>query len=620
MKRLLISALISTLLCTGCNDNIDIESYSTSSKLLVSFEEVNTRVYLGDDYYFRWELDNRVSVFLGDTQNREYATEIADVIVSPISAVEEGESTNNDNGHNSYAIFPYRDNNEITYDSNGGCVIRSFIDAEQQYRADAPNLNSAIMVSTAKPSSKLFIFRNSCALIKVNIKTTEKYKEIAKINRIVVGSRYNDIAGPVIIDMNGDFTAHIDNNALSGTTTNTITLVNTASAGSIGVEYKSFYIAIPAEEYNAGEITIDIDCDDDKFDYTAVLTKGYALKRSEYIELSTTIDPDKKDTTVDKDEEDGGYDIKDDITLVNETIMSYTENLITQGFYDQDDLESMLPIPSGEYTVDGDFLVKGNNHTLKFTATDKSLFVMNTFTTLNSGYKDITPPTVTVNDLTITGELRCTTLGIYCHSWMPMYGNRADQSAFSTVWNNVKVLDNKIVSYTGSFGAAVIVYGKGVLNNCEVHGTTRSELENPPIAPNLFDMYSVNNSNTIINGGKFGNIATTEHTEMTINDGAVINSLHWYGINNARKRNMLTVNSAEIGTLYLSSTYFKRYPPRILITSEAKIDVINITVNTNTSRMAIEPGAQVGKVIVLGDEMTLEEFIDNYNIASSMTL
>ena len=66
--------------------------------------------------------------------------------------------------------------------------------------------------------------------------------------------------------------------------------------------------------------------------------------------------------------------------------------------------------------------------------------------------------------------------------------------------------------------------------------------------------------------------------------------------------------------------YFKGYPPRILITSEAKIDVINITVTTNTSRMAIEPGAQVSKVIVLGDEMTLEEFIDNYNIASSMTL
>lgn len=624
MRRLLTALIACALMGIGCQQEIAIEpphtntdTSNTSTGLIASFADESTRVYLGDDYYFRWELGNSVSVFLNDTQNREYVTEKADVIVSPITAVNGDSSAEATN--NKYAIFPYRADNEIEYSSGGSCVIRSYIDAVQQYRSDAINLNHALMVSKAAPFSNIFTFRNACALVKVNIKTTEKYANIAHINSIVVGSRYRNIAGPVTINMNDDFTAHIDNDSSrTGERTNTITLNNSAEAGTLNTEFKSFFIAIPAEEYQASDLTVRIDASDDRFDHVAVIKNAYSLKRSEYIELFTILDPDKKNSWVEDDEDDGDFNIKEDVTLVNKSIMTHAENLITQGFYGQDQIQTMLPIPSGDFTVDGEFLVQGNNHTINFTATGTADFVMNTFTTYQSGFKGVTPPTITVNDLTITGELRCTTLGIYCHNWMPMYNNKADQAAFSTVWNNVNVLNNKIVSYTGKFGSAVIVYGKAVLNNCQVYGTERSSLENPPIAPNIFDLFSVNNSNTIINGGKFGKIGTTEHTEMTINDGAEVETLMWGGINNARPKNMLTINRAHIGSLVLTNTNevvsFERYPPRIRISSEAVIDELNIAIKTNTSRMVIEHGAQIGKVIVLDKELTMEEFIERYNI------
>lgn len=625
MRGLLTTLIACALMGVGCQQEIDIDpphtnpyTSNTGTGLFASFADESTRVYLGDDYYFRWELGNSVSVFLNDTQNREYVTEKADVIISPLTAVDgEGsvEATNN-----KYAIFPYRPDNEIEYLSDGGCVIRSYIDAVQQYRSDAINLDHALMVSKAAPFSNIFTFRNSCALVKINIKTTEKYVDIAHINCIVVGSRYRNIAGPVVINMADDFTAHIDNNSSrAGERTNTITLSNSAEAGLLNTEFKSFFIAIPAEEYQAGDLTIQIDASDDRFDHVAVIKNAYSLRRSEYIELFTILDPDKKNSWVEDDEDDGDFNIKDDATLVNTSIMTHAENLVTQGFYGQDQIQTMLPIPSGDYTVDGEFLVQGNNHTINFTATGIADFVMNTFTTNKSGFKGVTPPTVTVNDLTITGELRCTTLGIYCHNWMPMYNNRADQAAFSTIWNNVNVLNNRIVSYTQKFGSAVIVYGKAVLNNCHIYGTERSSLENPPIAPNIYDMFSVNNSNTIINGGRFGKIGTTEHTEMTINHGAEVETLMWGGINNARPRNMLTINRAHIGSLVLTNTNevvsFERYPPRIRINSEAVIDVLDISIKTKTSRMVIEQGAQIGKVVVVGNEMTMEQFIERYNVA-----
>lgn len=626
MRRLLTTLIACALTGISCQQEIAIEpphtntdTSNTSTGLIASFADESTRVYLGNDYYFRWELGNSVSVFLNDTQNREYVTEKADVIVSPLTAVEGDSSAEATN--NKYAIFPYRAENEIEYSSGGGCVIHSYIDAVQQYRSDAINLNHALMVSKAAPFSNIFIFRNACALVKVNIKTTEKYADTAHINSIVVGSRYRNIAGPVVINMVDDFTAHIDNDSSrSGERTNTITLNNSAEAGTLNTEFKSFFIAIPAEEYQAGDLTIKIDASDDRFDHVAVIKNAYSLKRSEYIELFTILDPDKKNSWVEDDEDDGDFEIKEDVTLVNKAIMTHAENLITQGFYEQDQIETMLRIPSGDFTIDGEFLVQGNTHTINFTATDKADFVMNTFTTYQSGFKGVTPPTITVNDLTITGELRCTTLGIYCHNWMPMYNNKADQAAFSTIWNNVNVLNNKIVSYTQKFGSAVIVYGKAILNNCRVYGTERSSLENPPIAPNIFDMFSVNNSNTIINGGKFGKIGTTEHTEMTINDGAEVETLMWGGINNARPKNMLTINRAHIGSLVLTNTNevvsFERYPPRIRISSEAVIDELNIAIKTNTSRMVIEQGAKIGKVIVVGKKMTLEEFIERYDITT----
>lgn len=176
---------------------------------------------------------------------------------------------------------------------------------------------------------------------------------------------------------------------------------------------------------------------------------------------------------------------------------------------------------------------------------------------------------VTVNNLTFGGTMSALMLGHYQNS---TYNN------YNTELNNVNVIDAKVVSFSANVSPAVCVYGKATLNNCQITGTTLSELDTDPMWP-VYDLVCVNYSTTTINGGKIGSIYTWNQAALIIENSAEVEKIVVRGNMNTTKPewNITIKTGTTVGTIDLSA-----------ITDNQRV---NIT---------IESGATIGKIVANG--------------------
>lgn len=666
MKRFFLCIVAMAAMFVGCeNDPSGVKEALNEPEFSATFDAEDTRVYLGDDNYYRWEAGDQVSVFAFDDRNRLYEAEDSDVILTDLLFVSKPDAPTGSitpsewNRH--YAVFPYSTKNHLAFVNGAFYSVVAQLEAEQIHDASKPNLNYAIMTSTIPSMDKVFHFKNSCALIKVNVRTTADWNDEFYLNSIKVESKSNYLAGTVVVDAgNDDFTAKVveDNNA-----TKSITLSGCEEVGKMTPEYKTFIIAIPAGTYAADDLTLSFDCSRDAFDCSVTVPTGYEVARSKYMEFNVTLDLNF----------DGTFDWYEELTegtketivikspmKINKALIADIENLKWQGFPYQYDFDYIFEVPAREVTefvVNGHGLkhydpsasnVKGNKIT--FYTEDRGegefpVFVVNNFTTLSSGIAEATPAKVTVNNLVIAGKLRTTTMGIYVlgtsiavdkdtypnYSWPTgaLKGEHSDQTQFDTEWNEVTVVGNKIIPYLGKgadvpgktgLGTAVACYGKAVLNKCTVTGTVgaeeielREDLQGIP----LYDLAAVNGSRVTINGGEVGKIYGWAQSHFTFTGGANIDLIDWHGIYIKNYDNSITVEDATVGTINAigNSSYSANnaYASKIVIKANSTVDTLQFGAPfTNFSRVTIEEGATVNKVIVAGVEMTLADFKANY--------
>ena len=669
MKKLIFSVVALATMLVGCqNDPNGIQDVVNEPGFSATFDVEETRVYLGEDNFYRWEAGDKVSVFSFDPRNRMYEAEDSDVILTDLNFVSKPDSytgamlTEMDRH---YAVFPYNEYNHLAFVTGAYYTIGAKLAAVQEHDATKPGLDYAIMTSTIPTSDKVFHFKNSCALIKINVRTTEAWTNEFLLNTIKVESKNNYLAGTVIVEASlDDYTAKIYED---GTETKTITVSNCESVGKMTPEYKTFIVAIPAGTYEADDLTLSFDCSNDAFDCSLTVPTGYEVARSKYMEFNVTLDLnfdgtfDWYDVVEDAEEKKTTIMIKSPMKI-NKALIADVENLKWQGFPYQYDFDYIFEVPARdqqELVVNGHGLpsvagpdaanVTGNTITFYTEQTEDNEFptyVVNSFTTLSSGIKGVTPAKVTVNNLDIRGKLRATTMGIYVlgtsiavdkdlypnYSWPTgaVNGEYSDQTAFDTEWNKVTVIDNKIIPYLGKgadvpgktgLGVAVACYGKAVLNDCEVTGTVasddvalREDLQGIP----LYDMGAVNGAQVTINGGKVGTIYGWAQSDFTFTGGATIDRIDWHGIYISNYDNSITVEDATVGTVYAigNSSYSAKdaYASKIVIKANATVNTLQFgEAFTNFKRVTIEDGATVGKVIVNGVEMTLAEFKAAYN-------
>ena len=673
MKRFFLCIVAMAAMFVGCeNDPAGIKEAQNEPAFSATFDAEETRVYLGEDNYYRWEAGDKVSVFAFDDRNRLYEAEDSDVILTDLNFVSKPDaptgSATPSVWDRHYAVFPYSTANHLAFVNGAFYSVVAQLEAEQVHDASKAGLDYAIMTSTIPSMDKVFHFKNSCALIKVNVRTTAAWNDEFYLNSIKVDSKNNYLAGRVVVDAgNDDFTAKIYQD---GTETKSITLSGCEEVGKMTPEYKTFIIAIPAGTYAADDLTLSFDCSNDAFDCDVTVPTGYEVARSKYMEFNVTLDLNF----------DGTFDWYEELTegtketimikspmKINKALIADIENLKWQGFPYQYDFDYIFEVPAREVT---EFVVNGHGlphydpsasnvhgNRITFYTEDRGegefpVFVVNNFTTLSSGITEATPAKVTVNNLVIAGKLRTTTMGIYVlgtsiavdkdtypnYSWPTgaLKGEHSDQTQFDTEWNEVTVVGNKIIPYLGKgadvpgktgLGTAVACYGKAVLNKCTVTGTVgaeeielREDLQGIP----LYDLAAVNGSNVTINGGEIGKIYGWAQSDFTFTGGANIDRIDWHGIYIKNYDNSITVDDAIVGTINAigNSSYSANnaYASKIVIKANSTVDTLQFgEAFTNFSRVTIEEGATVGTVILEGQgtdgadlEMTLDEFKANY--------
>ena len=617
MKKILLATALVGLMCSACNEMNETPAVGgAGKKFTASFEESKPegRVYLGEDNYYRWNAGDEVSVFSGDYSHRKYKATTGDAVTTDLEYVSVvSESTTALPTYN-YAIFPYNASNNLE-----GGVLYSNIASEQAYNTN--NLNHAIMVSRVASSSSDFVFKNSCALVKVNVKIAEDFAHLHKVKSISLTSKSKKLSGPATINVAAsDYTAVVDEAA--ETAKSSVMLTGCEAAGTLEADtYKTFYLAIPAGEYVAGDLVISVitSSSSTSFNAKATLAKDHKVGRSQYIELSTTV---AKDYTWFEQEGENEVVIKENVTLTNKAIMADTENLLRQGFEGAETVETVFDVPDGDFTITGAELVNAgvavdgpNGPVITFETTDKHYYIINTLTTSTSGLKATATAdvnTITMSNLTITGELRTTTLGIYVdpRNWKP--ANTYDQSKFHTVLNKVNITDCKVIPFNSidkKIGAAVCVFGIAELNDCKLTGTTESDFVKeafPGVEFNgYYDMACTNTSHTYINGGEVGSIYGWEQSKFTFSNGAKIGKLYTIGVS-ASNLSSVVVNDATVDQLIMDPS--GSYNPQLTLNNGAVVNTLEFIGVTNWTKVTINEGATVGKVIVDGVEMTLEAF------------
>ena len=611
MKKLFYSLAIIAAI-TACNKDI-VESPSTGNgegkKFTAAFE--STKVYMGEDYYYRWQEGDLVSVFTG-AEHDQYKATTGDVTETELEFVSKTADLDAAVSE-SYAVYPY-DKAATVVDG----IVYTNLAAEQTYSENG--LGNAIMVS--KTTGSDFVFKNACALVKVNLTIAEDFTNLHAVKSIRVSSKSKPLSGAATIDVaGGDYTAKVSTQTLA--IENAVTLVGCQEAGMLQADKTlTFYLAIPAGTYEAGDLTVSVltDTESAPFNQAFNLTKSYTVNRSQYIEVTATIAKDYKWFTGTEEE----VIIKENVTLVDKAIMTYDANFILQGFYDQGLIETIFDVPDHDMTITGwDLVNEGyaqtaeNGPVITFKKAEAD-YIMNSFTTTNSGVKNLTPNKITVKALTITGELRTTTMGIWVNTQtaptLPAGYTSHDQSAFYTIFDNVNVVDCVIPMYTDKYGGALCAFGTANINNCIIKGTTPCSTVAESDYQNIYDLCITNNTTTTISGSKVGKILTWEHLALTINNKSVVDYINC-GTNSVSAKTKIVIDDAEVKEFDCTRTTtgnLPKYGTKITVTSTGKIGTLKLSsliAGTSYSyHFTVEEGAVIERVVFDGVEMTWEAF------------
>ena len=168
--------------------------------------------------------------------------------------------------------------------------------------------------------------------------------------------------------------------------------------------------------------------------------------------------------------------------------------------------------------------------------------------------------------------------------------------------NNVNIINTNVVSLSANIAPAAVIYGNATLNNVNIYGTKRSELEVAdddrwPFWP-VYDLAAVNSSNTTINGGKIGSIYLWAKAVMTISNAEVdvIDTLTTTG-------HLEIANGTTVNRINMNGN--NAYKPDVTIKAGATVKTLDLTKVTNITDIVIEDGATVETIITADGEMTL---------------
>ena len=265
MKRLL--TLLALVLCSCAETFVDEEiarpNNANLPDLTAAFaEEDNTRTYIEDGKYLRWNEDDRLTIFYGNTLNRQYKFNGATGDNSgTFSLVPDGMLGTGNAFDRIYALYPYNADARISDEG----IISLTLPAVQNYAENSFGRGANTMLAVTENLEDTFLaFKNACGYLKLKLYNAEG----ATIKSIEVkgnsGERLAGTATATIAFGEAPVLAMADD----ATTLVTLNCGEGVALGTTAETATEFWVTLPATTFAEG-LTI-----------TATDTEGKVFKKS----------------------------------------------------------------------------------------------------------------------------------------------------------------------------------------------------------------------------------------------------------------------------------------------------------------------------------------------------
>jgi hypothetical protein len=246
------------------------------------------------------------------------------------------------------------------------------------------------------------------------------------------------------------------------------------------------------------------------------------------------------------------------------------------------------PLYTKPYTIDG----KG--HTITFEPYGYSFVTKTAFAAADSKL-------VTVKNIIFAGEH----FGIFGG----VYGGVTGRANYNTLFENVKIVDNGVYCYNDAGSIPMSVFsnlGTATLNNCIVKGTywvgsIKDQNVNAQQCYDNFGIYDIfvpNNILTAITNSTIGKIRVNNHGHLTVSGTSIIDTIDALAL----VKGYVTIESGAKVTSLTVGELSPSYAPTLKIMAGAAVETLNLNLITNTTKITIEDGANITKIIHKGVE------------------
>lgn len=257
---LLVSLVVAIVLTASCRENeisSEVVSKVTHKESTIFYtsicpydsDEVSTKTFLNNEAKLRWNAGDLVSIFDGNTGNRQFKFAGTEGETDGPLTFQGGASSGTAlTGSKIFAIYPYHSQNTISVSGD----ISTIYPREQTYVPGSFGSGANIMMAVSEAGNNNLLFKNVCGYIKLSVKGT---KTITAIR--IKGNNNEKISGRMTISANpggspAPFTVTMDDDA-----TKEIVL----SLGDNGIQLTStatvFYVALPPTTFSNG-FTVEI--------------------------------------------------------------------------------------------------------------------------------------------------------------------------------------------------------------------------------------------------------------------------------------------------------------------------------------------------------------------------
>lgn len=252
---------------------------------------------------------------------------------------------------------------------------------------------------------------------------------------------------------------------------------------------------------------------------------------------------------------------------------------------------SSSPLYTKPYTIDG------QNNTITFEPYNYQFIAKNAFAATDGQL-------VTVKNIVFEGE------------HFGVFGGVYGAKNYKILFDNVQIVNNGIYCYNKNGSIPVSAFsnlGEATLENCTINGSywVGAIKDKNTYAQNsinnfggVYDVFVPNDGTTIASNSTIGRIFVHNHGKLTITGNSVVHQIVSPQLVNGK----ITIEANAEVTLINVNQYSTKYPPFINIKSGAKIETLQLN-SINKSKVSIEDGATIGKIIWCGNEYTsIEEF------------